>query len=320
MTAECDVKAGGPKSLRVVAHALGPAVAVAGISWVLWLAFSLGEGLLEKLHEPKLLSLLVGLSLLYGVLSLVIAVAWWWLTGIQGVRPRLQPCLGVWARTLVGKYLPGNVAHYVGRQVMGRLIGLEHGALIAIHVLELTALTTTAALIVLPVLVGRHWQAEISLFAPLLLAILALGVIVFALTGVVIRRLSAGGRHLSQASRLHTLETIRLFIPVVILDAIFLLGSGLLFAVLLVLGWPAAGRAALDLIWVYPLAWAVGTVTPGAPGGLGVREAVLTASLRGVLSSGEAASFALMVRIVTILGDLVVVGIGWLIRLEKKES
>jgi hypothetical protein len=68
------------------------------------------------------------------------------------------------------------------------------------------------------------------------------------------------------------------------------------------------------------LAWVVGYVTPGAPGGLGLREAVLVLGLSPVVGDAEAMAVALAYRLVTIVADALLAGGGFLLRHEAGES
>ena len=52
-------------------------------------------------------------------------------------------------------------------------------------------------------------------------------------------------------------------------------------------------------------AWLAGFVVPGAPGGLGVREAILVAFLSAHLPTADVLAFALASRLVTTLGEIV---------------
>ena len=64
---------------------------------------------------------------------------------------------------------------------------------------------------------------------------------------------------------------------------------------------------------VYACAWIIGTVTPGAPGGLGVREAILVLLLAPYCGEGVAVAAALFLRIATTLADLLsfLIGLVW---------
>jgi len=55
----------------------------------------------------------------------------------------------------------------------------------------------------------------------------------------------------------------------------------------------------------YAFAWAVGFVVPGAPGGLGIREATLLALLSTTFPGADLLLGILAFRLITTLGDIV---------------
>ena len=62
------------------------------------------------------------------------------------------------------------------------------------------------------------------------------------------------------------------------------------------------------------LAWIVGYVTPGAPAGIGLREAVLALGLSPALGESGALALALLYRLVTTIADGVIAALGFLDR------
>jgi uncharacterized membrane protein YbhN (UPF0104 family) len=64
---------------------------------------------------------------------------------------------------------------------------------------------------------------------------------------------------------------------------------------------------------VYLIAWLAGFVVPGAPGGLGVREAMLVLLLTDAGETGRALALGLGfgMRIVSTLGDVIAVGLAY---------
>jgi len=54
---------------------------------------------------------------------------------------------------------------------------------------------------------------------------------------------------------------------------------------------------------IFAVAWVVGFITPGAPAGVGVREAVLVAALTPLYGNEVAIGISALLRLVTILGD-----------------
>jgi uncharacterized membrane protein YbhN (UPF0104 family) len=57
-------------------------------------------------------------------------------------------------------------------------------------------------------------------------------------------------------------------------------------------------------IWRFALCWVAGFVVPGAPAGLGVREALFIRLFAPGIGEGVAACVAVAYRIITTLGDL----------------
>lgn len=87
----------------------------------------------------------------------------------------------------------------------------------------------------------------------------------------------------------------------------FLIFYGLIFFILVRLVDPKGSVAVdqlLPLIGAAVMAWLAGLVTPGAPAGLGVREAVLLLLLSTLLSKGHLELAVVLGRLVTASGDL----------------
>jgi len=93
------------------------------------------------------------------------------------------------------------------------------------------------------------------------------------------------------------------FVFLLLAAAAALLGGALLAARL-----PLAPLAGLLAV-----AWVAGFVVPGAPAGLGVREAVLVAGLGHLTSPGVALALPLLLRLVTVLGDAAAFPLGALL-------
>ncbi|WP_205599639.1 lysylphosphatidylglycerol synthase domain-containing protein, partial [Sandarakinorhabdus rubra] len=112
---------------------------------------------------------------------------------------------------------------------------------------------------------------------------------------------------------------LRRAVPVLVaaslMAMLFMAALGVSFALVLNSLAPAgAPLAALPFAAaIAVLGWLTGYLTPGAPGGLGTREAVMLVLLAGSVSEGEALIAITLFRLVTVLGDLVCFGVGWLL-------
>ena len=59
-------------------------------------------------------------------------------------------------------------------------------------------------------------------------------------------------------------------------------------------------------------------MTPGAPGGLGVRESVVAIGLTPFLGAPLAVSVALLHRATSVVGDVLAFGIGWMLPAPRR--
>jgi uncharacterized membrane protein YbhN (UPF0104 family) len=247
-------------------------------------------------------------SLIYGAAMMLIAESWHHivagLTAAPPSRFTTWPSFGV---TQVAKYLPGNVFHYVGRHVWLNRQGVTHGEAIAAMLWEVVLLCgsallcASAVLAVWPIPIVSVAPADISAGATLVLAALVLGFLSVIAVRKAVPRLR---RHIPRA--------VALIVSGLALLAFFAL-QGLAFSLL----FPAVGqRAAAGAVAVAILSWLVGYATPGAPGGIGSREAVLVALAAPLTGAADALILAALFRVVTTGGDFVCFGLSSLVALR----
>ena len=94
-------------------------------------------------------------------------------------------------------------------------------------------------------------------------------------------------------------------VPAYVLGFVFYAGAAVL-AQAAVSGW----HEPLLVAGAAGVAWAVGLVVIIAPGGLGVREVVYVGLLAGALAKGEPAAGAVVLRLVTIVAELLVLALS----------
>lgn len=246
-----------------------------------------------------------GLGLGYGGLMLLVAEAWHHILADLAATPlgrrRSWPSYAV---TQIAKYLPGNVFHYVGRVAWLKRDGVPAGTVVPALLWEVLALlaaaSTTAALLVL-VFPATLLSVEPATIRNLALAGLAvLGVAV----AVLVIRPRAVARFASLAPSVATLALV----TAILIG--FFLGQAGVFTALAAL---VSGRWLPALLPVAVLAWTIGFVTPGAPAGVGVREATILVAATPLLGPADALLVAALFRLVTTIGDAVCAGIGWAI-------
>ena len=252
-------------------------------------------------HLEALTAAIVGGTVLYGVAGFLLSSAWYQLLGAGSATAPLRCHHAVYGRTQIAKYLPGNVFHLVGRQVMGGRLGHGQARLALASLLEALLLVLTAAAFSLP-LVWR-WLDQ---------GLLWIGALASPVLAMVAAQIA---RHHHQptlcqlgavADRGGTGAVLRL-LRAAILYALFFLVVAAIFW-MLGLSVSQSGGPTIAFaggVAVVALAWLAGFVTPGSSAGIGVREAVLIAALEGTLGAPASALIALALRLVTIGGDIV---------------
>jgi len=252
---------------RVLALA-GSALAVAGILFVAKrLLHYAGQTDLGQLSSGGWLAL-AGLSLLYGAANTLLGTGWWLLLRRGGEQAGLRWAVRTYGVAQLAKYLPGNIFHLAGRQALGLSEGLSGKRLAASMMWELALCAGAGAclgLLVLPMPFGL---------------------------------IAAGGAAVAAAL---TLRRWRFDLAFLCFLA-FLALAGAVFALLVAVLGPGQGWIAIA--GAYGLAWLAGLVVPGAPAGLGVREAVLMVLLAGHADPAQTAEAAILGRMVTLGGDL----------------
>ncbi len=246
----------------------------------------------------------------------LLALAWRNMLSGLGIHRTWRELFGIAGITQFAKYIPGNIAQYVGRAGMALARGIPARPLAVTMFLE--TLLVIAAGIVMGV--GTGLLSEVGLRAvhrhAFQLALIA-AVIVLAIIGLLVFRRMAPSllrrfapRH-AQALDGSLLPSQASLAQAFVLYCTMYVGMGLGLTLLARFLFPDAPHDYWLLIAVFALAWVVGFVTPGAPGGLGVREGLMLLMLAPVYGSASAGILVIALRIATTLGDVISLGLGY---------
>ena len=214
----------------------------------------------------------------------------------EGWHPKYIETMGIYGLSSLGKYIPGGVWHFVGRFGIYKVNGLSSKGSTRAMILEnIWLLGSAVAIGVIGVFLNRFDLIARFLNLPnqqglaILFTVLALGLWIGVLMIV------------HKTMRRHTAENI----PSVFVVA----GVGLLL-------WTFIGgsffvmfhdfplSAAPLFIGGYAVSWAVGYIAVFAPGGLGVREAVLAFVFSNIASVEMIAVYAAMNRIIWVIAEV----------------
>ncbi len=273
-----------------------------------------------------------GWSLVLAALGVTLAAhawsGWVWSWALQALQ---QPIRGGWTtlvylQTNLLKYLPGNVWHFFGRVYALEGRGVDRG--VAIVGVALEPLLMAAAALVVALLIGmatptQYWLWQVGLLGVILelLAPRRLNPMVKRLGQSKAAKASEAGDFKIQNSKFKISATPTPAAPTTAPSApsahglrhyplkplagqlgyVVLRGVGFVLVLsavtpLTLADWPTT-------ISAFSLAWLAGLVVPGAPGGVGVFEAIALGLLQGTFSPAAVLSAVLLYRLVNTLAE-----------------
>jgi uncharacterized membrane protein YbhN (UPF0104 family) len=297
------------------------AVAVLSVAFMIY-ALVAGAGTIVKAIEQPAAWLALARSLAaYAAAAIIMGLGWVLL--LSAVKAGASPvmALAIFLLAQAAKYVPGNVAHLLGRVVLSQRAGigsLEVATLLAIEVSAIAAGGTLAALYLVPDLLLSYaflWKAAAVGGCLLILVVVLLFVLHVNLgKSAAVRRIrDAASRWLIITKDLmwHWRNVPFLLAYCLMVAAAFFMLGYFMQEVIKAIDPAIATR--LNLVQVTAIlaaAWLVGFVTPGAPAGIGVREAALVALLSPVTGNDIGLAAAALSRIMSVVGDAVVTLIG----------
>ncbi len=259
------------------------------------------------------LELLLGLLLitvLYSVVHVYSAGVSWVLLRSLGEEP--ASFAQVAASVLlpqIAKYVPGNVAHHIGRVILSRSLGFRmHRVLFAMFVETFWVIAIGIAMAI---------AFGIEHFVHLLPGLLqdsADVVLLLAVVGALMAPYLLYRPFRQLSSRFLSKQGIEpakdLYFPPLQVGLLcvfaYFLNYSILGLILGALGMVLFDQTFFNLLYlggVFAIAWIVGFVTPGSPAGLGVREVILLSLLSPIYGMEAATGIAGVLRLVTVAGD-----------------
>lgn len=239
---------------------------------------------------------------------------WHWILNLFG-----QPLGGLWStpvylKTNVAKYLPGNVWHFVGRVSALRAVGASTDAAVLSVVME--PLLMAVAAVILACVAGGQ-LARLSGYPIIRLAGLA-AVIVSVHPRLFNPVLQTLGRAKAKASRLNfeaeEMALLRAYPMRPLLGEIgFVCLRSLGFTTIVLAFQPLSFVQMQALLAAFSLAWLLGLIVPGAPGGIGVFEATAISLLQSQFPVAVILSSVALYRLVSVLAEVSAAGIVWIL-------
>ena len=240
--------------------------------------------------------------IVYAANNVLLALAWFLL--LRTYRQdniSLFECISLYARTQIAKYIPGNVFQFAGRHISARQLGVEHGAIAGATLYEVIGLLLTSSLLALSGLLV--WGMTIERISATIIATAVVLMISFL---ILFNKCVSRIRVLRQVKlpAEKAIDVIKCLLPVYLLLFLFMIiAGGIFWSVVTTLSPTTELYHAGPIVTLFALSYIAGFITPGAPGGLGVREAVIVGSLSNYVPEAQCLLIAVFFRAVTTVGD-----------------
>ncbi|MCI5135251.1 MAG: UPF0104 family protein [Candidatus Electrothrix sp. AW2] len=240
----------------------------------------------------------------YASSQFLLSYAWFRLLALwSNTVPSKTDCHRIYGGTQIAKYLPGNFFHYVGRHLEGQKLGTGHPQLFVASLLETIGVIFAAAFLSF---VGftLFYKNKLIINPVDILSLSALSLIgifvVLKLLPLVARRYAL------QLPNKKLDEVTPALLIALICYIIFFLHAGLItLAATLRFDANLSLEHAGGVLTAFSVSWIVGFITPGSPGGIGIREAAFVTSLSSFIEERHALIIAIVMRLITSGGDVV---------------
>ncbi len=257
---------------------------------------------LSTLLEPKTIGSILLLSLVYGGSVLINAVVYQGLyRSLCGDAIPPKRIVKVYVQSNLYRYIPGNVLHYVGRNQLAVEYGVPHLSVAGVTLLEIIILTLAS--VCNAALFAHQLLFQMLRQVPLWVWIAAAVVLIFG--GIFLFRKRIFHKAVRTYFSAMNGRSLRVAgVALAVRFALFVVYGWLFDSVLHMAGAPSGAIPFFTVTGMYAICWFIGFIVPGAPGGLGVREALLLYFFGQFFGSDLVLTAAVMMRLITVMGDV----------------
>lgn len=252
------------------------------------------------------------------LIALYLALAWLWtsIAGALGVRIPYRVALQFWSISNLGRYVPGKVWQITGVAIVASDLGVSPGLAVTIACLSFGFMVATGAWLGFALLPGLF--ASDALRLAVVGASAAAVAVPVAWPGIfpaTMRRLP-GRLRVTDVRAPSRGGVARMAVQF----AAVWIAHGIAFWVFCAAFAPLAWRTVLPVTGAYCLAYVSGLVALIAPGGIGVREEILGATLAPVMPGHPVHVVAVAARVWTMAAELCVLAAALTLRLRRRRG
>lgn len=292
------------KNSKIIIKVMGNIIAVVCIAFIVKTIINLGisADILSIFYKSRFL--IIAITALWGMNVFINALNWnKILNFLEGKKINYSEVSEIYIKANIGKYLPGNVMHFVGRNVIGKKYHISQFNMALSTILEIV-LSVVITLFYTFLFVGKRFFSLLDLVdKPIIYVIIFLLVLVL-LVVCIIKRQKIAEIFKKIILPFTFNKLVNIFVILVLFLANFMLMGITFYLTFRFVCNIEVNLGMFSIIGIFLCSWLIGFVMPGASGGIGVREFVLLLLLSPFYSKDSIVMVIVIHRIITILGDL----------------
>jgi uncharacterized membrane protein YbhN (UPF0104 family) len=246
--------------------------------------------IIDILSKKQISIVIIGGLILYAITQLNSVSSWY--VQLHNKYPKIKYLIyyKIIGTSQIGKYLPGNVGHIIGRAFLSKIFNINLKDVTTSILYESLLLIYTGLLISIGYFVYFN-QIDLG-FDSRIIVYLLLGISILILFFVISNKIKL----LSFLPAKSILYIILLnFFSFIILGLILFIIQYLLIN---------ESLSIIKLIIAIAISFVCGFIVPGSPGGIGVREFIFITLLSADLNEANALVMIVTLRLITVLGDI----------------
>lgn len=260
----------------------------------------------SQFRSGRVLTALIAGIIIQTFIIIYSSIPWLLFTrSLSGVKIPFSSAMPVYTRSNIYKYLPGNVFQYVGRNQLAADMHISHVDVACATILDILFSVAWAGIFSV-ILLGTRIAELLEKYGRDLVLVGAAGIVLAAALIIVLRMrfrekfrdyISRYSKAFEKGRRGQLIGGISYYFANYAVSAA-------MYYICMSLIVPDAGlREQIVLTGAFMFAWIVGFVTPGAPGGIGIREGVMI-FVSGDRYSDRIILFVLVMRISSVIADV----------------
>lgn len=307
--------------MKKIAKIIGNLLMIAAIAFLIKKIIGMDVDL-SQLGSPSAIGAFCVNLAVQTMLIVMGCIPWQMFTqSLSGRKIPFAAAMPVYTKSNVYKYLPGNVFQYVGRNKLAFDMNISHVDVACATVFDVLFCVFWTGVIAV-VLLGGRIAGLLAKYGRNILIVGITGAILAAAAFIFIRikfkdKLK---EYLSRYSKAFERENRKSLMTGIFYYLVSNIVSAAMYFVCLrlIIGGSASLEELTALTGAFMFAWIIGFVTPGAPGGIGIREGVMI-FVSGDNFQDKIILFVLVMRLASIMADLASFAIGQ-IYLSKKQK